>query len=95
MAKKNGTYGTDLKKALKAYNVPYGEKMVRIGKKTIKPDYCIVGMQNNLKREGHWIIFRKGRYHDPADGTILSEEECRERYADWRETSYLEIFKEF
>jgi len=95
IGKKKGTYGTDLKKALKVYNVPHSDKMIRISKKTIKPDHCIVGMQNNLKREGHWVIFRKGKYYDPGNGTILSQQEFRDGYIDWRETSYIEIFEAF
>lgn len=95
MGKSGLTGGTDLKRALKAYNVPHGDRLVRITNKTQKPDYCIVKVLNNHAKEGHWIIFRNGKYHDPADGTILSKQEFGERYINWRETSYIEILEAF
>ena len=86
----DGTTTKELVAALHALNVPCGGTLLRFSRvKPVLPKRCIVYIhrygEKGREPRGHWMLSWDGKIYDPGG-------RWPEGYANWRITSYLEIF---
>jgi hypothetical protein len=78
----NGTYGTDLIRALRLLGVRCSSRSLRFSKKRGDPVRAIVRVSPGPRKLSHWVLWWDGEVLDPAGSPLP---------ADWTATSYVEI----
>lgn len=93
VGKRGPTRTRDVVRGLRALGVECADRLLPLRQVRGLVPTAVVRMVKAGRRTGHWVVWRLGRYEDPADGLVWAPEDFTAEAAlhGWRAVSVLPV----